>query len=131
MALGGSGCSGWLSTTFVSGVKATASTAAAANHAAMTSQGMRTTRRPSNAKAPMPALVADVGVIAAGVEDMVEPFIGVKHGSCCCQIWLNPNLRLLRTGVVLVSDSRRKQRLRGSAHCAHALGALPVERAGK
>ena len=53
MALGGSGCTVWLSTTFVNGGKATASTPTTTIQAAIISHGARTTKRPSAENASM------------------------------------------------------------------------------
>src|ERR1700682_1998765 len=53
MSLGGSGCTVWLSTTFVNGGKATASTPTTTIQAAMISHGARTTKRPSTENASM------------------------------------------------------------------------------
>ena len=78
MALGGSGCSVWLSTTFVSGGKATASTATTATQAAIMSQGARTTKRPSIENAPMPVLTAGEVLAAADFLNMTKPFSGVS-----------------------------------------------------
>src|SRR3981189_1109268 len=54
MSLGGSGCTVWLSTTFVNGGTATASTPTTTIQAAITSHGARTTKRPSTDKESMP-----------------------------------------------------------------------------
>src|ERR1700751_6144033 len=51
MALGGSGCTVWLSPTFVNGGKATASTPTTMIQVAIISHGARTTKRPNTENA--------------------------------------------------------------------------------
>src|SRR6516164_6227558 len=97
MALAGSGCSVWPSTTFVNGGKATVSTPTTAIQAAIISHGARTTKRPSTENASMRVEVLG----SADSVDIMKPFIGVSS--------VGKQNRQQRQGPLLceLRDSRR------------------------
>src|SRR5258708_7013679 len=107
MSLGGSSCAFWLSTTFVNGGNATASTPTTTVQAAIISHGARTTTRPSTENASM----------RVGIVEVVD-WLATVNPSFVCQAG---------GGSGVTRSSWRRRLLRAAQWCR----ASPAHRAGE